>query len=217
MRNIYSLNFNPKKTNNMKTKIISSILVATLLVSTAFGGDGWGEKQTSQTIGGGILGGTIGGVIGHQSGKQKEGILIGSILGMVIGNQGGKHKDRQSQHAYEDQIRRDGAHRERLRQAEQQRVLEAQRKKQVANHYHTCNTRNVSSSSYRTHDVNLDNELTEARHRAEQREQELRLELEKQRIAAERRRALVEFRAREQRAEQELNKIRGISSSTSTY
>lgn len=201
----------------MKTKIISSILVASLLVSTAFAGDGWGEKQTSQTIGGGILGGTIGGVIGHQSGKQKEGILIGSILGMVIGNQGGKHKDNQAQREYEDQIRRENAWRERLRQEEQQRVLNARKHRESSSyHHHTCDNP-VNSSTYGTTEVHIDNEVTAARHRAEQREQELRLELEKQRIAAERRKALAEFRAREERAEQELNRIRGISSSTSTY
>ena len=66
-------------------------------------------------------------------------------------------------------------------------------------------------------------ELTQARHRAEQREAELQREMEIRRIQEERRRALLEFQERERRAQEQLERIRNgesvqiQSSSNSLY
>ena len=166
------------------------IAIAFASIGNTLMADGWGQKQTQRTIGGGLSGATIGGIIGHQHGKQKEGIIIGSVLGMIIGNKSGKGADyREEQRQWELQ-KREIAHREEMRRRE----IERQRQ------YRMQQTRQTSPSS--------DDELTQARHRAEQREAELQRELEIRRIQAERRRALLEFQERERQAQEQLERLR---------
>ena len=179
----------------IKNKPTIILLLLTLTTTSAIGGDGWGQKQTHRTIGGAITGGTIGGVIGHQSGKQKEGIIIGTVLGMLIGNQSGKGADyREEQQAWEAR-QREIAFQERLRREEQLRIEEANRNN-LRYEYNSIN-----------HQVKSD-EVTRAKHRAEQLEAELSQELEIRRIQAERRRALLEFKKREENARHELDRLK---------
>ena len=100
------------------------ILIATataLLGSNLTAGDGWGQKQTSRTVGGVLSGATIGGIIGHQHGKQKEGIIIGSVLGMIIGNQSGRGKDVRDERQRQEQIQRGQAYQHELQRRELER------------------------------------------------------------------------------------------------
>ena len=117
---------------------------------------------------------------------------------MVIGNQSGKSKDiREEQQRWEQQ-KREMAHREELRRREQQR-MEEQRRREFQRMNTNRSIYNGSSSS---------DELTQARHRAEQREAELLRELEIRRIQEERRRALLEFQERERKAQEQLQRIK---------
>ena len=185
----------------MRTTLFLIAIATAFSGANLFASDGWGQKQTQRTIGGAIGGGTIGGVIGHQSGKQKEGIIIGSILGMIIGNQSGKGADYREEQREWEARQREMAHRERMRQQEQQRIENA-RRRHVEYHppvhtHTTSNNRGIVSD-----------EVTQARHRAEQREAELQQEIEIRRIQEERRRALAEFQERERRAQEQLQRLR---------
>ena len=91
------------------------------------------------------------------------------------------------------------AHREELRRREQQR-MEEQRRREFQRMNTNRSIYNGSSSST--------DELTQARHRAEQREAELLRELEIRRIQEERRRALLEFQERERKAQEQLQRIK---------
>ena len=64
-------------------------------------------------------------------------------------------------------------------------------------------------SNQRVYQPTQSDELTRARHRAEQREAELYRELEIRRIEQERRRSLLEFQERERIAKEQLQRIRG--------
>ena len=87
----------------MRNKLLL-IAIASTFIGNSLMADGWGQKQTQRTVGGGLTGATIGGIIGHQHGKQKEGIIIGSVLGMIIGNKSGKGADhRAEQQRWEQQ------------------------------------------------------------------------------------------------------------------
>jgi outer membrane lipoprotein SlyB len=175
------------------------IAIATFSVGNSLSaGDGWGSKQTSRTIGGVLGGATVGGVIGHQHGKQKEGIIIGSVLGMIIGNQSGKSKDIREERQRQEQIAREQAHQREL----QRRELERQRQ------YRMQQTRNNIPVNRGGSIGSPSDELTQARHRAEQREAELHREMEILRIQQERRRAMEEYRQREIQAQQQLERIR---------
>lgn len=178
--------------------LLSAFAVSSTLASTT---PGWGQKQTQRTIGGALGGATIGGIIGHQHDKQKEGIIIGSILGMVIGNQSGKGSDaREEQRRWELQ-KREMAHREELKRREQQRIAEARNRQ-----FQYQQSRQVTSGGYSN--TNHGDEVTQARHRAEQREAELNRELEIRRIQEERRKALLEFQERERIAQEQLQRLR---------
>ena len=177
----------------MKNTLIL-ILASLFVVSSMSASDGWGQKQTSRTVGGAISGATIGGIIGHQHGKQKEGIIIGSVLGMIIGNKSGKGHDVRVERQRQEQIAREQAHQREL----QRRELERQRQ-------HRMQQMRTTNSNNSVHSAD---ELTQARHRAEQREAELHLEMEILRIQQERRRALEEYRQREIRAQEQLERIR---------
>ena len=132
--------------------------------------------------------------------KQKEGIIIGSILGMVIGNKSGKGHDSRVEQQQWEQQQRELAHRERMRRQEQQRIEQARQ-------YRIQQTRQ-SSPTFGGSTRSSSDELTQARHRAEQREAELQREMEILRIQQERRRALEEYRQREIQAQQQLERIR---------
>lgn len=178
------------KTTLLLIAIATSLVGGNLSASTQ---SGWGQKQTQGTVKGAILGGTLGGIVGHQHDKQKEGIIIGSVLGMIIGNQGGKGSDaRNEQQRWEEQ-KRQMAYEEQMRRREQQRREQEYRYRQ---------------SSVNTSFGNNNDELTRARHRAEQREAELHRELEIRRIQENRRRALLDFQERERRAQEQLKRIR---------
>jgi hypothetical protein len=182
----------------MKNKILLIALATSFFVSSLSANEGWGSKQTSRTIGGVLSGATIGGIIGHQHDKQKEGIIIGSVLGMIIGNKSGKgHDVREEQQRWEQQ-KREMAHQERMRREEQQRIEQARQ-------YRIQQTRQSSSTFGGS---SASDELTQARHRAEQREAELNREMEILRIQQERRRALEEYRQREIQAQQQLERVR---------
>ena len=186
----------------MKNTLLLIIGTLMLLNTQMFAdSDGWGQKQTQRTIGGAVGGGTLGGIIGHQSGKQKEGIIIGSILGMIIGNQSGKGADYREEQREWEARQREIAHRERLRREEQQRIENARRK-----HVEYCPPVHTHTTSNNRGIVS--DEVTQARHRAEQREAELQQEIEIRRIQEERRRALAEFQERERRAQEQLQRLR---------
>ena len=138
---------------------------------------------------------------GRWSGKQKEGIIIGSILGMIIGNQSGKGADYREEQREWEARQREIAHRERMRREEQQRIENARRK-----HVEYCPPVHTHTTS--TNRGIVSDEVTQARHRAEQREAELQQEIEIRRIQEERRRALAEFQARERRAQEQLQRLR---------
>ena len=161
----------------------------------------------------GALGGaTIGGIIGHQHDKQKEGIIIGSVLGMIIGNKSGKGADYRAEQQRWEQQKREMAHRERLRREEQRRIEEAKRRQ--------FEYRPISSQYPVNRGSVVSDEVTQARHRAEQREAELQQELEIRRIQEERRRALLEFQERERRAQEQLQRLRNgesIQSNNTIY
>lgn len=180
--------------------IILLIALASASIGNTLMADGWGQKQTQRTVGGGLSGATIGGIIGHQHGKQKEGIIIGSVLGMIIGNKSGKGADHRAEQQRWEQQQREMAHRERMRRQEQQRIEQARQ-------YRIQQTRQ-SSPTFGGSTRSSSDELTQARHRAEQREAELHRELEIRRIQEERRRALLEFQERERRAKEQLERIR---------
>ena len=156
-----------KGKNNMRNTLIL-IAIAFASIGNTLMADGWGQKQTQRTIGGGLSGATIGGIIGHQHGKQKEGIIIGSVLGMIIGNKSGKGADyREEQRQWELQ-KREMAHREEMRRREMERQRQYRMSQQTRSSY-PANRGTVNSTN---------DELTQARHRAEQREAELQRELE---------------------------------------
>ena len=178
--------------------IILLIALASASIGNTLMADGWGQKQTQRTVGGGLSGATIGGIIGHQHGKQKEGIIIGSVLGMIIGNKSGKGADHRAEQQRWEQQKREMAHREELRRREQERQRQY-RYQQMRNANRTTSNYGGTASS---------DELTQARHRAEQREAELHRELEIRRIQEERRRALLEFQERERRAQEQLERVR---------
>lgn len=182
------------------TLILIAIAIVSVGNSLSAAEQGWGKSQTQRTIGGVLGGATVGGVIGHQSGKQKEGIIIGSVLGMIIGNQSGKSKDIREEQQQWEQRQREMAHRERMRREEQQRIEQARQ-------YRTQQTRSTTSAFGGSTRSSSD-ELTQARHRAEQREAELQREMEIRRIQEERRRALAEFQARERVAQEQLHRLR---------
>lgn len=178
----------------MRNKLLL-IAIASTFIGNSLMADGWGQKQTQRTVGGGLSGATIGGIIGHQHGKQKEGIIIGSVLGMIIGNKSGKGADHRAEQQRWEQQKREMAHREELRRREQERQRQ----------YRYQQMRNTNSNYGGN---NSTDEITQARHRAEQREAELHRELEIRRIQEERRRALLEFQERERRAQEQLQRIR---------
>ena len=178
--------------------IILLIALASASIGNTLMADGWGQKQTQRTVGGGLSGATIGGIIGHQHGKQKEGIIIGSVLGMIIGNKSGKGADHRAEQQRWEQQKREMAHREELRRREQERQRQY-RYQQMRNANRTTSNYGGTAST---------DELTQARHRAEQREAELHRELEIRRIQEERRRALLEFQERERRAQEQLERVR---------
>tara|TARA_Y100001934_G_scaffold213457_1_gene252771 strand:+ start:190 stop:822 length:633 start_codon:yes stop_codon:yes gene_type:complete len=176
--------------------IATTLTGGTLSASTQ---PGWGSKQTQRTVQGAVLGGTIGGVIGHQHDKQKEGIIIGSVLGMIIGNKSGKGVDARNEQQRQEQIAREQAHQRELQRREQERRRQ----------YQYRQTRNTTPVVNHGGSVGSpDDELTRARHRAEQREAELHREMEIRRIQEERRRALLEYQERERRAQEQLEKVR---------
>ena len=187
-----------KGKNKMRNTLIL-ITIAFASIGNTLLADGWGQKQTQRTIGGALGGATIGGIIGHQHDKQKEGIIIGSVLGMIIGNKSGQGADyREEQRQWELQ-KREMAHRERLRREEQRRIEEAKRRQ--------FEYRPISQNGMNRGSV-VSDEVTQARHRAEQREAELLQELEIRRIQEERRRALLEFQERERKAQEQLQRLR---------
>jgi outer membrane lipoprotein SlyB len=194
---------------NTKMKNITLLLLASLIsIQSAFAG-GWGENQGKGTVKGVILGGTLGGVVGHQHGKQKEGIIIGTILGGLMGNRIGKGTDSEYERQRQEEIRKEQAWRAELQRKEEERVRIAQEQKRQ---------RYLSNLPVHTNNTNFGganptDELVLARQRAEQREQELQREIERQRIAEQRRQALESYIERERRAQEELNRIRGASSS----
>lgn len=175
--------------------IATALTGGTLSASTQ---PGWGSKQTQRTIGGAVIGGTVGGVIGHQHDKQKEGIIIGSVLGMIIGNRSGKGVDARNERQRQEQIAREQAHQRELQRREQERRRQ----------YQYQQTRNTTPANRSGSVGSSNDELTQARHRAEQREAELRRELEIRRIQEERRRALLEFQERERQAQEQLERLR---------
>jgi|TARA_B110000495_G_C23025023_1_gene608929 hypothetical protein len=198
------------KTNMKNTLILIAIAIFSVGNSLSAAEQGWGKSQTQRTIGGVLGGATVGGIIGHQHGKQKEGIIIGSVLGMLIGNQSGKSKDiRQEQEQQQwEQRQREMAHQERMRREEQHRIEQARQ-------YRTPQTRQTTSTYGSP--TSSSGELTQARHRAEQREAELQREMEIRRIQEERRRALLEFQERERHAQEQLERIRNGESVGNTY
>ena len=205
-----------KGKNNMRnTLILIAVAIFSVGNSLSAAEQGWGKSQTQRSIGGILGGATVGGVIGHQHGKQKEGIIIGSVLGMLIGNQSGKSKDIREEQQRWEQRQREMAHQERMRRQEQQRIEQARQ-------YRMQQTRSTTSTFGGSTRSSSD-ELTQARHRAEQREAELQREMEIRRIQEERRRALLEFQERERRAQEQLERIRNgesvqiQSSSNSLY
>ena len=190
-----------KGNKNMRnTLILIAVAIFSVGNSLSAAEQGWGKSQTQRSIGGILGGATVGGIIGHQHGKQKEGIIIGSVLGMIIGNQSGKSKDIREEQQHWEQRQREMAHQERMRRQEQQRIEQARQ-------YRMQQTRQTNSTfGGSTHSSS--DELTQARHRAEQREAELQREIEIRRIQEERRRALLEFQERELRAQEQLERIR---------
>ena len=191
----------------MRNTLILIAIATAITGGNLSAGDGWGQKQTSRTIGGVLSGATVGGIIGHQHGKQKEGIIIGSVLGMIIGNQSGKGKDVREERQRQEQIAREQAHQREL----QRRELERQRQ------YRYQQTRNTTPVNRGGSVGSSNDELTQARHRAEQREAELQRELEIRRIQEERRRALLEYQERERRAQEQLERVRNGESVQNIY
>ena len=194
----------------MRNTLILIALATASIGSNLSAGDGWGQKQTSRTIGGVLSGATVGGIIGHQHGKQKEGIIIGSILGMVIGNQSGKGHDVREEQQRQEQIAREQAHQRELQRREQERM----RSRQVV---HTDPNSPVHGGrvgtdyTYMSHE---EKQLLAARLRAEKAERELHAELERQRIIEERQRALNEYRERERQARERLLRAKGYTPET---
>jgi hypothetical protein len=182
----------------MRNTLLTIVILTALSAGNLSAGDGWGKNQTQRTIGGVLSGATVGGIIGHQNGNQKEGIIIGSVLGMIIGNQSGKGKDVREERQRQEQIAREQAHQRELQRREQER------RKQ----YQYQQTRNTTPANRSGSVGSSNDELTQARHRAEQREAELQRELEIRRIQEERRRALLEFQERERQAQEQLERLR---------
>jgi hypothetical protein len=189
-----------KGKNKMRNTLIL-ITIAFASIGNTLMADGWGQKQTQRTIGGALGGGTVGGIIGHQGGKQKEGIIIGSILGMIIGNKSGQGADYREEQRQWEARQREMAHREELKRREQQRIEQARNKQ-----FQYQQVQRVNNNTFgNTHSSD---EITQARHRAEQREAELQRELEIRRIQEERRKALLEFQERERIAQEQLQRLR---------
>ena len=189
----------------MRNTLIAIAIATALTGGTLSAGDGWGKNQTQRTIGGVLSGATIGGIIGHQHDKQKEGIIIGSVLGMIIGNQSGKGKDVREERQRQEQIAREQAHQRELQRREQERRRQYQQ------------TRNTTPVNRGDSVGSSNDELTQARHRAEKREAELQRELEIRRIQEERRRALLEYQERERRAQEQLERVRNGESVENVY
>tara|TARA_A100001037_G_scaffold244817_1_gene225844 strand:+ start:39496 stop:40098 length:603 start_codon:yes stop_codon:yes gene_type:complete len=191
----------------MRNTLLLIAIATTLTGGTLSAGDGWGQKQTSRTIGGVLGGATVGGIIGHQHGKQKEGIIIGSVLGMIIGNQSGKGADARNERQRQEQIAREQAHQRELQRREQERM----RSRQVV---HTNPDSPVHGGrvgtdyTYMSHE---EKQLLAARLRAERAERELQAELERQRQIEERRRLLEEYRERERQARERLLRAKGYT------
>lgn len=198
--------------NNMRNTLLLVAIAISFFGTSLSAGDGWGTKQTQGTVKGVILGGTLGGVIGHQHGKQKEGIIIGTVLGGIIGNRSGRGSD----------VREHERRQEEIRQAQERQRLEYERKRNE----HVPASRQVVHSdadspvhggrvgvdyTYMSHE---EKQLLAARLRAEKAERELHAELERQRIAEERRRALIEYREREKQARERLLRAKGYTPET---
>jgi len=158
-----------------------------MLTSTSFAADGWGQKQSQDTIKGLLLGGSLGAVVGHQSGKQKEGIIIGSVIGSFLGNRTGKGRD--TRHAEEDM----------------QRARYEQSRSRL---YQTSTARPTPSYSSYSSSTQTDPLVLQAKQRAEQVEKELAQEKERIRAEQERSRLLAELEARERNAREQLQSLR---------
>ena len=191
----------------IKIALLSFLIAASQLGATTYDNErrGWGSKQTQGTVKGILIGGTVGGIIGKQKGKTEEGILVGGTVGGILGNQVGKGQDyRREEHARHLQEL------ERQRAAHRQAALDRQnryRGRPVSNQPRLSNNPIAHGGS--NTNMELDPELVDARHRAEQAELELQREMEKKAADLERQRKLEEYRERLRLAQEELLRVRG--------
>lgn len=174
-----------------KHKITIAFLVTCCMLHTnTHANDGWGQKQSQDTVKGLLLGSLLGGVVGHQHDKQKEGIIIGSILGSVIGNKTGAGRDARHMQQQNEQNR---IRLQQQRQAKYQAKLAAEsvnKKQPPVDH--------------------VDTELIMARQRAEALERQVALELERVQAARARSQLLQQIHAREQAALRQLQQLKNL-------
>ena len=179
-------------------------VIATLLImcNTTQANEGWGHKQSQDTVKGLLLGGLLGGVVGHQHDKQKEGIIIGSILGSVIGNKTGSGRD--ARHA-EQQAE---ANRIRLQQQREARYRDKLAAEQQAKTINIITPANTSS----THVVvdHVDADVIAATKRVEMLERQVQLEQQRVQAAQHREIMLQQMQQREQAALKQLQQLRSI-------
>lgn len=193
----------------MRNTLLLIAIAISFFGNSLSAGDGWGQNQTQGTVKGVILGSVLGGIVGHQHDKQKEGIILGSVLGGIIGNRGGKGSDVRHERQRQEQIAREQAHQRELQRREQERMRSRQVIHGDSSPIHGGHG-NIDYQ-YMSHE---EKQVLSARLRAEQAERELHAELERQRLAEERRRAIIEYRERERQARERLLRAKGFTPET---
>lgn len=164
----------------------AGLLAGSMLLAAGCANSGDPTYAQRRAAAGAVTGAILGGIIGHQSGERDKGIALGAAAGAVAGGVSGAAEDRKvAELQYQRRIAEE-AYSRRIAEADAQRQRLVSQGKSVD-----------------------DPELVAARQRAEAAEAELARLKKEEALAIQKAKQMADYRAREEAAQAEINRMRG--------